>query len=491
MQQRQCPVQHKNITIRTSFSHLLTKLFEQRTSHHTSPSKCMIPNFESLNLVETEMKRLPGCKVELYTTNITNEAQHICKQHAQSMYNKSFKNTELNYNHQIATLLIKKIEVNADMPNELRKAVNSQDLVTYFKKKHNWNSSTLDYIDWEVHSNALKQLRGNHKKTILQYIHNWLPVNDHKSTGKTGDACICSRCNKCTETPAHFEMCEEAGDDWNMVSTTIKTYLANKTDPMLTRLLIYALDHWRNIKTPEYPQFLPPTYNELFQQQRSIGWNQILKGRFSLEWVRHHDKYALQHEMQPLGTSIFKQIIHKIFIAVYTVWKNRCNIQHDQEHSQEQNYNHKLYTEKVRNLYRQQDKISACDRQLFNTSIESIISLPLHQLKKWVIRNELFIRDAIKRYKHQSALATHSIKNYFTAKLPVTITQTKSRGKSKKIQKERKKTKYKVATKNPKILLQSNTSKKKQSLLAFPKATNNICPIQGSPSKDNAQFQPP
>lgn len=375
----------------------------------------MVPEFETLSTIINEMKPKFKYKLELEIIQKKDQEYNIFYKYAQFKHAQKNSNKQQHISRQTITLLINNIEVNAYIKNELRKAITSQDIRYYFLKKYKWTSSTTDIIDWEIHSKALSNTKGSMRKSIRQFIHEWLPLNGHSGTGKQENDRLCPHCMNHIETPGHFLTCRapQSTQLWEAELLKLENIMIKSTDPILMKLYIYALEHWNDKKEPEYPTFISKEYKTLFLQQKLIGWNQISKGRLTLEWVRMHDKYMLQNNKKPNGALYFQQTIQRTWNIIYSLWKERCHSQHNKDLIKEDTYMYLHYKIRANKLYNQSNDVDVCDRQLFDRPLEEILQLPIYQMKKWLERNERFMKDAIRRSRHCSKLSSKGIKNYF------------------------------------------------------------------------------
>jgi hypothetical protein len=107
-----------------------------------------------------------------------------------------------------ATLILNDTEVSSNEGDALRAAYSSQDLRQYYLMKNShWTSQVIDDVDWFVKGKALGRLVGRSQKTILQYIHNWIPVNASPGAAKLGTARLCPFCQSTDETSDHLLSC--------------------------------------------------------------------------------------------------------------------------------------------------------------------------------------------------------------------------------------------------------------------------------------------
>ena len=73
------------------------------------------------------------------------------------------------------------------IPNNIRQEIRShcgaQEAASFLKEKYKWKQETLDNIEWELHAAFVQKQTYSRKKTILKYIHRWLPSGS-KSFGQ-------------------------------------------------------------------------------------------------------------------------------------------------------------------------------------------------------------------------------------------------------------------------------------------------------------------
>jgi hypothetical protein len=76
----------------------------------------------------------------------------------------------------------------------------------------------------------------------------------------------------------------------NLRNDLFKLFQRSNTNPVLANIMIDGLFHWFR-QTPQIPQCISPTYDELIISQGQMGWSQLLLGRWSREWATLQTKY--------------------------------------------------------------------------------------------------------------------------------------------------------------------------------------------------------
>jgi hypothetical protein len=176
----------------------------------------------------------------------------------------------------------------------------------------------------------------------------------------------------CNEDQQHWLICPHNSylKLWIQASSNIKSkmYKYNKTcDHKLIKLLGVAILQWRNNKNLQIPEFLSPKPYHLFHQESSIGWNQIIYGRFSRQWLQ------VTSQTRTKSRQWITLAIRLIWTEVFTIWKMRC----DEHHGTTTNTQHKralLYlSPKISKLYDQQNDLNFNNQYFFNIEVEELL----------------------------------------------------------------------------------------------------------------------
>jgi hypothetical protein len=324
----------------------------------------------------------------------------------------------------------------SDYTTTIRESHTAPEIHRYYQQKYMWEPQTIRDIMWHSHGKALKLLPPRQSTTITKYLHEWLPVNNSKSIQATDQAKLCPICSSIDEDQIHFLTCphEFYTKLWIQSATNIKKKLFKydkNIDHRLIQLLGIAITQWRNTTSPPIPDFLPPHYHALHQKQSSIGWNHILGGRFTKEWQK------------TTSTQWVTYTIRIIWDELYTIWKARSTKNHGDSLDEKSARALQLITPKVLDLYQQRQDLDTDDQYIFKIEVEELLQQPMQNIKMWVHKATLRIRNSKARRKAKHKAKKYKITNQLhpffqnTNKTTITITnkQPSSRPKNnKKIQ---------------------------------------------------------
>jgi hypothetical protein len=143
-------------------------------------------------------------------------------------------------------------------------------------------------------------------------------------------------------------------------------------------LIKLALLKWQTTTCPRPPQWLPQDRQELFHSQTLIGWDQIIKGRFSTMWlplISDDSKYALRW---------LTYAIKQIWSIWFELWKHRCNLNQGTTPNTKQERQKQKLILQVLKLYEESDNIVPNDSYIFKHSQEALLSQAHHDIKKWL-----------------------------------------------------------------------------------------------------------
>jgi hypothetical protein len=294
----------------------------------------------------------------------------------------------------------------------LRTHSREKEATEYLKQKNSWSTETFRSIQWPSHGKALQQLPARQRKSVIQFIHNWLPINTSHSLQFTTTARLCPLCNIHEETIQHFLTCAQVPINqlWSEHALSLKKKLIKyspSTHHHLSKLIEYAIVNWRDQSTPDIPDFLHTRFHPLFVAQSEIGWHHILKGRFSSLWL------ACISPDYNLAQRWLTYAIKHIWNLWYIVWKYRCDTnQGDNPTTKDIRLRQRLLPQ-VQQLYDAVYLIDPSDSYIFKSSQEDLLLQQPRDIKKWVRIARLRIKESVARTKQKIKHAHLPIHHYF------------------------------------------------------------------------------
>ena len=200
-------------------------------------------------------------------------------------------------------------------------------------ERNDWDASVFNDIDWAAHGLAQKRLK-QHKKTLVQYVNDWLPVGKrvHKYDPKYPECC--PSCTAQVEDTPHLITCPSTSrGTWRKecMSNIKKVLDEHDTALPIKSLLLEGLYAALNNR-PAETIAVEPAVAALAAQQAAIGWNQILKGRMSKLWASLQDRHlGSRATARTNGLMWSTKIIEAILMEWLKMWKLRNEDRHGRD----------------------------------------------------------------------------------------------------------------------------------------------------------------
>jgi hypothetical protein len=307
-----------------------------------------------------------------------------------------------------ASLVINNQQITCNLEQTMRTAYASQTYREYLQKKHKWDDQTTEDIDWNLFSTTYTKLANNQRRTLTKFLHGWLPTNAHAGRAtNTLTQNTCPLCRETEETNPHFLECRNDQQLWEDAIQQIFAASPHPAATPLIHILHSTLNH-PNENIPDPPDDLPLHLYPLYNAQHKIGFNQLVKGRWSKQWIEHYDQLTQTDQ----GLKWASSILRELWKAVLEKWKRRCTAAH-QENETTTDTAHKMADTQIDLIYDSFPQIDTVDRRLLQRPSEEIKKLPLKQKRAWIRRTQPHITESLQRAKTRQQMNTRPLTAYF------------------------------------------------------------------------------
>ena len=299
--------------------------------------------------------------------------------------------------HTKTDLIINDEYITSNMKQNIRIAFGTGPMREYLQEKWKWTDATIEDIDWEAHGRALQRLPNSSRIATTKMIHRWLPTSSRQHELSNGKhPASCPICNHEKEDQQHFLSCshEKYNDVSKKFLRRIDSYCDTYTCPLdLARLLQLAIQHWPTppIHLEDFPESLHPLINK----QQAIGWNQVYYGRFTIEWTRQFNRYAMLEQRTKNGGKWITGITEIIFQHLHVRWKHRSSIAHDNSDKTKPTQAMEAIDNHIKELYSRRREIFSHRQQSFNIPLEQLLKRPTSTKRTWIGLHEKHIKQLI------------------------------------------------------------------------------------------------
>jgi hypothetical protein len=161
-----------------------------------------------------------------------------------------------------------------------------------------------------------------------------------------------------------------------------------KTDPALKLLLLRAFNSIVLTGTCDFSDAqLSPDEAKLIESQNSIGWSQLLCGRFSVEWARIQQLHIDENKIDGRkfsGKTWSTKVTQHIWRSLHALWKVRNTALHGETFTESEATRRTRIEPLVRRLYGRIYELPPSDRDMLRKPLDERLAQPLSIIETWL-----------------------------------------------------------------------------------------------------------
>jgi hypothetical protein len=240
----------------------------------------------------------------------------------------------------------------------------------------------------------------------------------------------CPSCLHLVETAWHIFSCPNRSLWRNkLLSTLADTLRINKTQPDLTLILLQGVRgalHNPTFQMPVGPR--EPVFQFLVAAQNQIGWDHLLKGRFSHHWLQVQQLHIhLNPDIDDTKQSSerwLKRILHHIWTSLWQGWLARNEALHGHDRNSRARKRLEKITPQVVALYAQAGTLLAADRDIFDIPIERRLQSHIREIETWVRLVTPTVKRAVADANQLLHTTNHTMHTYLIPRAdPLTVNE--------------------------------------------------------------------
>jgi hypothetical protein len=185
----------------------------------------------------------------------------------------------------------------------VREIVQLPQLRTFYCKKIGWSDNISDAIDWDVFRPVYKKYISNKG---VQWLHKYcikkLPTEERVHKRDHFHDKRCASCWHTIEDDDHIFQCNQRRSVRKKIVKQINI-MRNTVDPRLCDILQEGLTTYFNRESITANMLRirgqegMDRYNLLIDQQTVIGWDNLLRGKFSKQWKIQQKAYTVRRKL--------------------------------------------------------------------------------------------------------------------------------------------------------------------------------------------------
>ena len=291
--------------------------------------------------------------------------------------------------HTPSQILLHGYPITKNFKSQIYAAATLIPLHDYVKAKFKWSDATDQEIDWAMYKQIIAKYKTNWT-IVVKHLHAICPTGQIAHRNNPHLPHECPTCNMAQETNNHMLVCSSGNrSQWHhdTIQKAIK-YATTHVDPHLSDILRDGLMRFhRQIESIPYNKY-PPRYTPLIQSQNNIGWDQVYRGRWSVEWRHHQDSFRANNpQCYPMSGEDWIRGIGRLLIDQWLhLWKLRNDDRHGKDQATNSLLRARTLHAELRELYSYKLQMCPIDRHLFHASVEEHIQChsSLDSLEDWL-----------------------------------------------------------------------------------------------------------
>ena len=199
---------------------------------------------------------------------------------------------------------------------KLTNAYNSQAIRTYMQMKYQWSAPTFNSIWWKIHGAAMEKLTPQYRQKVSKFLFEQLATNTREVHIHKYRSRMCEACGLCDEDNDHVLQCTQLlrVEAKEAMMKEIEDYFIDTCISEGTRIcFITGITAWLNkTEMPALQQIVTHAsviLRQAYIEQSIIGWNHLIRGRFSKSWEKLIQYDIDNKQPPPRGRRKRKQII--------------------------------------------------------------------------------------------------------------------------------------------------------------------------------------
>lgn len=316
-------------------------------------------------------------------------------------------------------LVIQDKSITSKIKRRVHFAAQSPKLFQYLTDKYGWDNHTITLIDWEIFSEILKKYK-DQWTTIVKHLHEISPTGKIAHRNNPVLAHDCPACAEPFEDNTHVITCNHPSRrHWRTLTLNkFRQLQENLADPYLLDIIQDGLSRYHNKLAPVQTQYYPDKYHNLISIQNRIGWDQLYKGRWSIEWAHLHSEHTKNHPVSDAITGHdWVRLIGRYFIDRWLIlWSLRNEQRHGADHESQKHIQKQQITAKLQTLYTYRNKVCPADQHIFyETAQIHIDNHPsLAHLADWINTHKNAIKASVEQAQRLGIQRNRRIYEYLT-----------------------------------------------------------------------------
>ena len=223
------------------------------------------------------------------------------------------------------------VKVTGNPTNALEDQMFREPMALMLDRKGSLRYQAFDLVNWSAIEQALEHRSPSFCAWVTKHVSGQCGVGQRMLEWGFWDTDLCPCCGKAEETTTHYPFCEDLTimGAYETLLTDFSAWLEDSdTDPCISNYFISTL---RRRTFPPQHLLLHDDLKQADDDQRSIGWNNILFGRMASRWMHLQNQYLRQKKSKRAAERWAADLSYQLLKMSHGLWTARNGILHERD----------------------------------------------------------------------------------------------------------------------------------------------------------------
>jgi hypothetical protein len=285
-----------------------------------------------------------------------------------------------------------------DITKYIREDISKRNLRQHLMQKNPaWTDTIFNSINWNAIKAHLQKQSATRTTNIIKLVHGWQNDGYQKGLfyGITEESMCPTGCGL-VETRQHYMRCTAPtlGASYSQLHMAFKRkhagiHTAKPIYDIMLKILKFIRTDEAPVLVTHFESDMDRTIKEAWEEQKEIGWDQVLKGRLSSKWgvaqaMYYSSNVLLNASFQYTGETWMEKTVGSFIDMTLGMWNARCDVLHGADEVATKIKKKNRILQQVQLHYDQAHLTPSNYQYLFIESFEEMCSKSLQYLGKWV-----------------------------------------------------------------------------------------------------------
>ena len=224
--------------------------------------------------------------------------------------------------------------ITGNIKKQLFTILQLQRIRQYWYKNQRFPIGTRKFIDWDTIHRSYKLLNTTNLRTITKWNTGFCGVGQQLVKYNYQNYTNCPFCQTPHEDTQHVLQCPDITVqlEWDKQLNNLSQWMTdNQGEPIMIQQIIGRLRTWQRNEPILPNNATTPLLRHAISHQNRIGWQNLLEGFLTKEWVLIQEAYLTSINSRKSAILWWNKVQRKMWYIIIHMWKHRNKAVHERD----------------------------------------------------------------------------------------------------------------------------------------------------------------